>query len=81
MLSPLSVTETVGRTVSTVNVFTDKGVLELLVASVTVIVQFEYVASESVLNVIVLGPVVADVVELPQEPPYVIVPASFDVKI
>jgi hypothetical protein len=45
-------------------------------ASVTVIVQLEYVPAASALNVIVLFPDVADVVADEQEPPYVIVPAS-----
>ena len=45
-------------------------------ASVTVIVQLEYVPATSALNVTVLFPVVADVVADEHEPPYVMVPAS-----
>jgi hypothetical protein len=45
-------------------------------ASVTVIVQSEYVPAASVEYVIVLFPLVADVVADEHEPPYVIVPAS-----
>ena len=47
-------------------------------ASVTVIVQLEYVPAVSALNVIVLLPLVADVVADEHEPPYVIVPASVE---
>ena len=54
--------------------------LSLSELSVTLMVQLEYVASASVLNVIVFKPTVAAVVELEQSPPYVIVPASSDVK-
>ena len=50
-------------------------------ASVTVIVQSEYVPAASAENVIVLLPLVADVVADEHEPPYVIVPASVDEKV
>ena len=57
-------------------------VLALPIASVTVIVQSEYVVpSSSVLRVTVLLPAVAEVVELLQAPPYVMVPASSEVKV
>jgi hypothetical protein len=45
-------------------------------ASLTRIVQVEYVPAANVFNVIVLFPDVADVVAEEQAPPYVIVPAS-----
>lgn len=50
-------------------------------ASVTVIVQSEYVPTASVSSVIVFDPEVAEVVTDEQEPPYVIVPASFVVNV
>jgi hypothetical protein len=56
-------------------------VLTLLAASVMVIVQLIYVHAASVLSVMVLFPTVAVVVELVQEPPYMIVPASSVVKV
>ena len=50
-------------------------------ASVTRIVHVEYVPAASVLNVTVLFPDVADVVADEHEPPYVIVPASVELKV
>ena len=67
---------------ATINEVTARALLALPKASVTVIVQFEYVPSFRALNVMVLLP--ADdtvVVELLQLPPYVMVPASFVLKV
>ena len=62
--------------------FTDRALLALLALSVTVIVQFEYVVlSFRALKVIVLLSAAAVEVELLQFPPYVIVPASFVLKV
>jgi hypothetical protein len=61
--------ETVGAVVSTLKVETLKGVEAFKAASVTVIVQLLYVASVSVVNVIVLLPTVAEVVAEEHEPP------------
>ena len=60
---------TVGAVVSIVKLETDKGALALFAASVTVIVQLEYVPSARELNVIGLFPAIAEVVALKQEPP------------
>ena len=66
---------------ATVNDVKVRALLVLPEASVTVIVQFEYVPSFRALNVTVLVPADdAAVVELLQLPPYVIVPASFVLK-
>ena len=70
-----------GIVVSTVNEVTARILLALLAASVTVMVQFEYVPSARAVNVIVFAQTVADVVALLQEPPYVMVPASSVVKV
>jgi chorismate mutase len=67
---------TVGAVVSMTNVGTERTEEVFPAASVTVIVQFEYVPAASALNVTVLFPDVADVVAEEQEPPYKIVPAS-----
>ena len=67
-----------GAVVSIVKVLTDKLSLVLLALSVTLIVQLLYVPSVRVLKVIVLFSTLAEVSELLQEPPYVIVPASFE---
>ena len=48
--------------------------------SVTIIVQLEYVASLKEVSVIVLFPLVADVSDDEQEPPYEMVPALVDEK-
>ena len=67
---------------TTVNVVIVKELLTFPAESVTVIVQFEYVPSFRALNVMVLLPADdAVVVELLQLPPYVIVPASFVLKV
>ena len=66
----------VGAVVSIVKELTESELLELLVLSVTVIVQLVYVPSARALNVIVLLEAVAAVVELLQLPPYVMVPES-----
>ena len=71
----------VGIVVSIVKELTESELLELLVLSVTVIVQLVYVPSARALNVIVLLEAVAAVVELLQLPPYVIVPASSELKV
>ena len=71
----------VGIVVSIVKELTESELLELLVLSVTVIVQLVYVPSARALNVIVLLEAVAAVVELLQLPPYVIVPASSDLNV
>ena len=67
---------------ATVNEVTVRGLLVLPEASVTVIVQFEYVVpSFRALKVIVLLVAEAEEVELLQLPPYVIVPASFELNV
>ena len=60
---------------------TDRLSLVLLKLSVTEMVQLSYVPSARALNVIVLLEAVAAVVELLQLPPYVIVPASSELKV
>ena len=65
---------------------TVRGLLVLLVLSVTLIVQLSYVPSSNVelsgcFRVIVLFPDVADEDELPQAPPYVMFPASVEEKV
>ena len=68
--------------IATVNKVTSRGLLALPEASVTVIVQFEYVVpSFRALNVIVLLVGEAEEVELLQPPAYVIVPDSFVLKV
>ena len=68
--------------IATVNEVTARALLALPEESVTVIVQFEYVPSFRALNVMVLSPADdAVVVELLQLPPYVIVPASFELNV
>ena len=59
-----------------VNDVTESGFEALFAASVTVIVQSEYVPFARVLKVMVLSPTVASVVAEEHEPPYEIVPAS-----
>ena len=71
-------TASVGATVSITKVGTCKSAETFPAASVTVIVQLEYVPAINAFNVTVLFPDVADVVEAEQEPPYVIVPASVE---
>ena len=71
-----------------VNELTDRLSLVLLVLSVTAIVQLSYVPSlngvelSGCVRVTVLSPdVAADEEELPQAPPYVMVPASVELKV
>ena len=71
-----------------VNELTDRLSLVLLVLSVTAIVQLSYVPSSNgvtlsvCVRMTVLSPdVAADEVELPQAPPYVMVPASVELKV
>ena len=66
---------------ATVNDVIERELLGFPAESVTLTVQFEYVPSASSLNVIVLLLAEAEVVELVQLPPYVIVPASFELKV
>ena len=77
-----------GLSAAMVNEFTVRLSLVLLVLSVTAIVQLSYVPSLNgvelsvCVRVTVLFPdVAADEVELPQAPPYVIVPASVELKV
>ena len=68
--------------IATVNEVTSRALLALPEASVTVIVQFEYVVpSFRALKVIVLLSTEDELSELLQLPPYVIVPASVDEKV
>ena len=68
--------------IATVNEVTSSALLALPEESVTVIVQFEYVVpSFRALKVKVLLSAAAAVVELLQFPPYVIVPASLELKV
>ena len=69
---------TYGAVVSMVNVLTDNGLLALDAASVTVIVQSEYVHTDNVLKVMVLFHDIADVVDELQLHPYVMVHDSVD---
>ena len=80
-----SVTSASTGGMATLNSLTSRASLTFPAESVTVIVQSEYVLSlkgvelSGCVRVIVLFPSVADdEVELPQAPPYVMVPASFD---
>ena len=66
---------------SMVKEFTDKTLLVLPALSLTVILQFAYVASPKALKVIVLLSAAAAVLELLQFPPYVIVPASSELNV
>ena len=77
-----------GFVAAMVNEFTVRLSLVLLVLSVTAIVQLSYVPSlngvelSGCVRVTALFPdVAADEVELPQAPPYVIVPASFELNL
>ena len=68
--------------IATVNEVTGRALLALPEASVTVIVQSEYVVpSFRALKVIVLFVAEAAEVELLQLPPYVMFPASFELKV
>ena len=66
---------------ATVNEVTVRLLLAFPEESVTVIVQSEYVPSSRAVKVMALLPKEADVVELLQLPPYVMVPDSFDEKV
>ena len=66
---------------STIKVVTDRVLLAFPAASVTIIVQSEYVPSLKVRKVMVLFPEIADAIPDEQEPPYVIVPTSEDEKV
>ena len=71
----------VGAVVSITKVLTVSALLGLLALSVTVILQLLWVPSGRALKVIVLLESVAVVVELLQSPEYVMVPASFELKV
>ena len=73
---------------ATVNEVTSRALLALPEASVTVIVQSEYDPSLSAVELsgcvkvtVLFVDVTADEVELPQAPPYVMVPASLEEKV
>ena len=70
----------VGAVVSITKVLTVSALLGLLAMSVTVILQSLWDPSGRALKVIVLLEAVAAVVELLQSPEYVMVPASFELK-
>ena len=82
MLSPVgfdtAVTSPSTGGTATVNEVTERLLLTFPEESVTVIVQSEYVPSSNAVKVMALLPEEADVVELLQLPPYVMVPASFE---
>ena len=71
----------VGAVVSITKVLTVSALLRLLALSVTVILQLLWDPSGRALKVIVLLESVAAMVELLQFPEYVIVPASFELKV
>ena len=80
-----SVTSASTGGMATLNSLTSRASLTFPAESVTLTVQSEYVPSlkgvelSGGVRVIILSPSVADdEVELPQAPPYVMVPASFD---
>ena len=85
MLSPVGVGTDVTSASSggtpTVNDVIASALLVFPAESVTLTVQLEYVPSGSKLNVTGLLPAEAEEVELPQLPPYVIGPASFELKV
>ena len=66
---------------ATVNEVTSRALLALPEESVTVIVQFEYVPSFRALKVIVLLSPEVELSELLQSPPYVMSPASVELKV
>ena len=76
-----------GFVAAMVNEFTVRLSLVLLVLSVTAMVQLSYVPSinrvelSGLVRATVLYPDIAAEVELPQAPPYVIVPASVELKV
>ena len=71
----------VGAVVSITKVLTVSALLGLLALSVTVILQLLWLPSGRALKVIVSLEAVAAVVELLQSPEYVMVPASFELKV
>ena len=71
----------VGAVVSMVKEFTDRALLAFPALSVTVMVQSLYISSLRALKVIVLLLAEDELSELLQLPPYVIVPASFELKV
>ena len=71
--------ESLGAVVSTINRVAVRALLTLPAASVTVAVQL-YVPSARALNVMVFTPDSAEDVVLVHPPPYVIVPASVELK-
>ncbi len=64
-----------------VNEVTERALLAFPAESVTVIVQFEYVPSFRALKVIVLLSPEVELSELLQSPPYVMSPASVELKV
>ena len=72
---------TYGDVASMVNVLTDNGLLSLDAASVTVIVQSEYVQSDNSLKVMVLFHDTASVVDELQLHPYVMVHDSVELNV
>ena len=70
-----------GFVAAMVNEFTVRLSLVLLVLSVTAMVQLSYVPSPRALKVIILSPAEDELSELRQAPPYVIVPASVELKV
>ena len=83
-----SVTSASTGGMATLNSLTSRASLTFPAESVTLTVQSEYVPSlkgvelSGCVRVIVLSPSIADdEVELPQAPPYVMVPASFEEKV
>ena len=74
-------TASTGASVSIVNAGISNTEEIFPAASVTVIVQSEYVPATSASNVIVLLPLVADAVADEQEPPYVIAPPSVELNV
>ena len=75
-----SVKERDGGVVSIVKESNVTSLLSLLALSVTLILQSVYVPSLKLFNVIVVSPLTAFVVAVPQLPDIDIVPASFDVR-
>ena len=71
----------VGAVVSITKVLTVSALLGLLALSVTVILQLLWDPSGRALKVIVLLEADAEEVELLQSPEYVMVPASFELKV
>ena len=71
----------VGAVVSITKVLTVSALLGLLALSVTVILQLLWDPSGRALKVIVLLEADAEEVELLQPPEYVMVPASFELKV